>query len=72
MTIADINNPRAWDYQYTMHNPRPRVVPYLNPMSCQWDYLIRDNNPEGPMPVLNPHYYINPLSGRYTEGPLQF
>lgn len=75
MTIHDIINPK---------NPFLTIVPGevfgYNDLAMDnpvWSNNPRgwgapDHNPAGPMPCHNPEHYINPLTGRYSSGPLDF
>lgn len=69
MNASEQNNPvsPSWVAARADNNPIPYESPDPNPRG--WD---RSRNPEGKAPTLNPEHYINPLSGRYTSGPLDF
>jgi len=47
----------------------------INPANYDWDWRneIRKNNGwDSDFPKLNPDQFINPLTGRYSTGPLDF
>ena len=77
MTIHDIINPK--NFTLTLipgklygNNDRDPHMPFKNWDIYDWRRKIQKNNPLGDMPCLNPQHYINPLTGHYSSGPLDF